>query len=219
VTVRLVNLLGQDSRIWLEPALDVYVTAMNYPSGTQAHRAPLWREHISRPGWRAVGAIAKVTPQEAATPWAVARRMRAPVAMADNEILVGIAYGYRGAGDQWWNQQLRQGLRHAGAPTEYIERVTADYFELTELHVHPSAQGGGIGRHLLTRLLADRPEASVLLSTPENPAGPNRAWSLYRQMGFADVLRHFTFAGDPRPFAFLGRPLPLLDATEPAARR
>ena len=28
-------------------------------------------------------------------------------------------------------------------------------------------------------------------------------------MGFQDVLRNFTFTGDPRPFAFLGRPLPL----------
>ncbi|HMS75658.1 GNAT family N-acetyltransferase [Gordonia sp. (in: high G+C Gram-positive bacteria)] len=219
MTVRLVDLRGQDSRIWLEPALDVYVTAMSYPDGTQAHRAPLWREHITRPGWRAVGAIAHVTPREAAAPWAIARRLNAPVARADDEILVGIAYGYRGARDQWWNQQLRHGLRHAGAPGDYIERVAADYFELTELHVHPSAQGAGIGGHLLTRLLADRPEASVLLSTPENPAGPNRAWSLYRRMGFADVLRNFTFAGDPRPFAFLGRPLPLLSAPEPARRR
>ena len=45
MTVRLVNLLGQDSRIWLEPALDVYVTAMNYPSGTQAHRE-IGRAHV-----------------------------------------------------------------------------------------------------------------------------------------------------------------------------
>ena len=209
MTIRLVDLLGQDSRIWLDPALDVYVTAMNYPGGTQAHRAPLWREHITRPGWRAVGAVARVGHRDASAPWAAARRLAPPVALAEDELLVGIAYGYRGAHDQWWNQQLRYGLRHAGAPGDYIERVTADYFELTELHVHPTAQGRGIGRHLLTRLLADRPEASVLLSTPENPAGPNRAWSLYRRMGFADVLRHFTFAGDPRPFAFLGRPLPL----------
>ena len=38
-------------------------------------------------------------------------------------------------------------------------------------------------------------------------------------MGFTDVLRHFTFTGDPRPFAFLGRPLPLELQPPAAARR
>ena len=71
----------------------------------------------------------------------------------------------------------------------------------------------------LARLLADRPERHVLLSTPEIPAEDNRAWSLYRRMGFTDVLRHFTFTGGPRPFAFLGRPLPLELQPPAAARR
>lgn len=209
MTFRLVNLTAHDARIWLEPALDIYVTAMDYPRGTEVHRAPLWREHIARPGWRAVGAISRVAPHDAMSMPTARRRLAPPIARAENEVLVGIAYGYSGGPNQWWNQQLRFGLRQVGEAPAQIDAIATNYFELTELHVHPSAQGRGIGQWLLTRLLLDRPESAVLLSTPEIPAENNRAWSLYRRMGFVDVLRDFTFAGDPRPFAFLGRHLPL----------
>ncbi|WP_439029211.1 GNAT family N-acetyltransferase [Gordonia terrae] len=216
MTIRVVRLHGQDAHVWLEPALDIYVAAMDYPRGTEIHRAGLWREHIARPGWHAVGAVGTVSPREARTMPVARRRVGPPVGVGPDDILLGIAYGYTGATGQWWNQQLRVGLRQTGRPPELIETIARDYFELTELHVHPSAQGRGIGQWLLARLLADRPERHVLLSTPEIPAEDNRAWSLYRRMGFSDVLRHFTFSGDPRPFAFLGRPLPL-DLRPPAA--
>ena len=219
LTIRLVSLSGQDARAWLEPALEIYVTAMNYPRGTEIHRAGLWREHIARPGWRAMGAVETVTPHEARAMPAARRRVGPPVGFGPDDLLVGIAYGYTGATGQWWNQQLRLGLRQTGRPPETVEAIARDYFELTELHVHPTAQGRGIGQGLLARLLADRPERHVLLSTPEIPAEDNRAWSLYRRMGFTDVLRHFTFTGDPRPFAFLGRPLPLELQPPAAARR
>lgn len=208
VTIRLINLTGQDSPAWLGPALDIYVTAMEYPRGTEAHRAALWRDHIRRPGWRAIGAVATIAADEPPQS-ANRRRLPRPLAATDHDVLVGIAYGYHGGIDQWWNQQLRFGLRQVGRDAATIEQITADYFELTELHVHPTAQGRGIGRALLTRLLDGRPEHTVLLSTPEIAAENNRAWSLYRRMGFTDVLRDFTFTGDPRPFAFLGRSLPL----------
>ncbi|MEE4023186.1 N-acetyltransferase [Gordonia sp. PKS22-38] len=209
MTIRLVDLTGQDAHVWLDPALDIYVTAMNYPRGTEVHRAALWRDHITRPGWRAVGAVATTAPTGIRSSDVARRRLGRPVADPHDEILVGIAYGYRGAPDQWWNQQLRVGLRHAGHSADVVDEITRDYFELTEIHVHPTAQGQGIGQWLLGRLLENRPESTVLLSTPEIPAEDNRAWSLYRRLGFTDVLRNFTFTGDPRPFAFLGRPLPL----------
>ncbi|MGC4934957.1 GNAT family N-acetyltransferase [Gordonia sp. DT30] len=213
MTVRLARLEQRDCAVWLGPALEIYVTAMNYPRGTEMHRAGLWREHIARPGWNAYGAIAHAPPAESTSMDLARRRLRHPVSPAQDEVLVGIAYGYRGARDQWWNQQLRAGLRTSGRDPRVVDAITDDYFELTELHVHPTAQGNGIGQWLLRQLLADRPERQVLLSTPEIPAEQNRAWSLYRRLGFADVLRNFTFTGDPRPFAFLGRQLPL---TEPA---
>lgn len=216
VDVRVVRLHGGDSHRWLDPALNVYVTAMGYPRGIEGQRRVLWRDHIARPGWSAFGAVTSIDPdrfggarlRRSATAHSLQqRRLGGDASIAD--VLVGIAYGYRGAPDQWWNQQLRVGLRQAGCPPEESARLLTDYFELTELHVHPDAQGYGVGQALLAALLADRSESRVLLSTPEVPAEANRAWSLYRRFGFSDVLRDFTFVGDPRPFAFLGRELPL----------
>ncbi len=83
------------------------------------------------------------------------------------------------------------------------------YFELTELHIDPRQQGRGLGEALTRRLLTGRLEAHVLLSTPEINGEANRAWRLYRRLGFTDVIRGYHFAGDPRPFAILGRALPL----------
>ncbi|SIS20635.1 GNAT family N-acetyltransferase [Williamsia sterculiae] len=190
MTIRLVELSPRDLGSWLDPALSVYVTAMEYPRGTESHRAPLWREHARRPGWQGIAAVRSE-----------------PGARTDT--LVGIAYGYRGGPGQWWNDQLAAGLRRAGRTRPQIDDVVTDYFELTELHVHPVAQGQGVGQLLLMRLLRDREERRVLLSTPEVAGESNRAWHLYRRLGFTDVLRGFTFTGDPRPFAVLSRALPL----------
>ena len=206
--IRLVELPGDEVDAWLDPAVHTYITAMDYPRGTENHRAPLWRDHIRRPGWHAIGALAEVSGIGALRP-SIGRLRVDALTGAEREMLVGVAYGYRGARDQWWNQQLRHGLRRSGRTPAEIDAVTGDYFELTEIHVHPMAQGRGLGERLLCALLADRPESTVLLSTPEVPREENRAWSLYRRLGFEDVLRGFTFVGDPRPFAFLGRRLPL----------
>jgi ribosomal protein S18 acetylase RimI-like enzyme len=167
----------------LSEALGVYVIAMSYPRAAIRQRAPLWREHTQRPGWRAVGAL------------------------DERNTLVGLGYGYTGARGQWWHEEVRRGLL-GGDPGGL--HWLADYFELTELHVLPRHQGAGLGEHLLRALLADRPEAAVLLSTPElDPTNPARAWRLYRRLGFVDVLRQHRFVGDARPFAVLGRTLPL----------
>ena len=80
---------------------------------------------------------------------------------------------------------------------------------ITAMVVTPEAQGRGLGEALIRRLLDDRTEKQVLLSTPEINGEANRAWRLYRRLGFTDVIRGYHFAGDPRPFAILGRSLPL----------
>jgi ribosomal protein S18 acetylase RimI-like enzyme len=94
----------------------------------------------------------------------------------------------------------------AVASPAVVDAWLTDYFELTELHVLPRAQGRGLGEDLLRRLMEGVPSSRVLLSTPE---GPSKAWKLYRRVGFVDVLRHYQFTGDPRPFAVLGRVLPM----------
>jgi ribosomal protein S18 acetylase RimI-like enzyme len=198
----LIDLSPNDMAQRLHDALSVYVDAMRYPRGTEGQRAAMWLEHTRRQGWKAVAAVeveATTTPPgEPADPDAL---RDAP--------LLGIAYGYGGAPDQWWQQQVVAGLHRIGVPAEEVGRLMSNYFELTELHIHPSAQGRGLGEALARRLLTGRSETNVLLSTPEIIGEANRAWRLYRRLGFTDVIRGYHFAGDPRAFAILGRSLPL----------
>jgi ribosomal protein S18 acetylase RimI-like enzyme len=183
---QLVQLGPGDLADRLTEALHVYVSAMGYPTSTARHRRTLWLDHTRRPGWRAVGWI-----DAAGT-------------------LLGIAYGYTGGPGQWWFEEVRRGLSAAGPEAQGWIR---DYFELTELHVRPDAQGHGLGEGLLRALLDGTDRPRVLLSTPEYGAQqPGRAWRLYRRTGFRDVLRNHRFTGDSRPFAVLGRELPLAAA-------
>lgn len=193
----LIDLSPGDMRRRLREALTIYVDAMRYPRGTEDQRASMWLEHSRRSGWKGVAAV-ELADGEPAT----------PAALADAPLL-GVAYGYCGAPDQWWQQQVVQGLHRVGADRSRIAELTSSYFELTELHIDPRAQGRGLGEALTRRLLADRPETYVLLSTPEIHDEANRAWRLYRRLGFSDVIRGYHFAGDPRAFAVLGRALPL----------
>jgi GNAT superfamily N-acetyltransferase len=180
---RLVELTPEQLTNRLAEALQIYVSAMGYPPGTARQRRTLWLEHLRRPGWSAVG-------------W-----------LDSADVLVGIAYGYAGGPGQWWFDEVRRGLRSAEPEAQ---RWLQDYYELTELHVRPDAQGHGLGEGLLRALLAGTGRSRVLLSTPEyGDQQPGRAWRLYRRLGFRDVLRDHRFTGDFRPFAVLGRELPL----------
>ena len=199
VPVTLRSLSREEMTGRLPEALAVYVRAMGYPRGTEAQRGPVWASHTLRPGWCAVGAVAEPDPGAE----------RDPGAAAGGGELHGIAYGYRGSADQWWGGQVRAGLLAQGWAADRADATLASYFELTELHVSPEAQGAGLGDALLSALLHGREEQQVLLSTPEVRGEHNRAWRLYRRRGFTDVRRRFTFAGDPRPLAVLGRGLPL----------
>jgi ribosomal protein S18 acetylase RimI-like enzyme len=195
----LIDMSPEDMRRRLPDALNVYVDAMRYPRGTESQRASMWLEHTRRHGWQAVAAVETDLPVggcPAAEELAVAT-------------LLGVAYGYRGAPDQWWQQQVTRGLHRVGCPRDETARLMGDYFELTELHIDPAAQGRGLGEALARRLLTNRGEANVLLSTPETSGAANRAWRLYRRLGFTDIIRGYHFAGDPRAFAILGRTLPL----------
>lgn len=114
-----------------------------------------------------------------------------------------------GHSDTWWDKQLQRGFALAGGPTAEQIDLLRDYFELAEIHVHPSMQGKGLGRHLLDALAWNLPASNILLSTPEVPGEANGAFGLYRSAGFFDVLRNYYYPGDPRPFAILGARLPL----------
>lgn len=202
MAIFLIDLLPHDMERRLGDALTVYVDAMRYPRGTEQQRAAMWLEHIRRQGWQGAGVVeADVADAEDAPAPSAQDLASAP--------LLGVAYGYPGAPGQWWQQQVVLGMQRGGSPPQEIARLMNSYFELTELHIHPRAQGRGLGEALARRLLAGRAEKNVLLSTPETNGEPNRAWRLYRRLGFTDVIRRYHFAGDPRAFAILGRELPL----------
>ncbi|KUI23527.1 acetyltransferase [Mycobacterium sp. GA-1285] len=220
----LIDLSPSDMQRRLGDALAVYVDAMRYPRGTEAQRASMWLEHTRRPGWKAVAAVSVGGADKADRVGGADKADRVGGADKADRVggadkadrvelasapIVGIAYGYCGAPDQWWQQQVVAGLQRVGADRTHIAALMTSYFELTELHIHPSAQGRGLGEALARRLLSDRRESHVLLSTPEINGEANRAWRLYRRLGFADVIRGYHFAGDPRAFAILGRSLPL----------
>ena len=198
----LIDLPPKDMERRLTDALRVYVDAMRYPRGTENQRAAMWLEHTRRRGWKAVAAVEVAEGRRSTGD-------RPDPAELSKAPLVGVAYGYPGAPGQWWQQQVMLGLQRSGLPAPAIDRLMTSYFELTELHIHPRAQGRGLGEALARRLLAGRDEANVLLSTPETNGEANRAWRLYRRLGFTDVIRSYYFAGDPRAFAILGRALPL----------
>jgi len=157
-------------------AMAVYAEAMGYPE-VGSDRTAYVLTHTRRPGFRC------------------------RVVLDGHDDVVGFTYGYPSAPGQWWHDQVRRGL-----PDPAARRWLGDGFELCELHVRPAEQGRGRGRALLTTLVQDLPQSTVLLSTPE---GESRAWRLYRSLGFSDLLRGYRFPGDPRDFAVLGRDLPL----------
>ena len=188
----LIDMTRADMQRRLPEALDIYVDAMRYPRGTESQRASMWLEHTERRGWRAVAAVETDLPAEESGRTKESGRAEQLAAAP----LLGVAYGYRGAPDQWWQQQVLRGLHRVGFSRDETTRLMGDYFELTELHIAPDAQGRGLGEALARRLLTDRDEA-------------NRAWRLYRRLGFTDIIRGYHFSGDPRAFAILGRTLPL----------
>jgi ribosomal protein S18 acetylase RimI-like enzyme len=202
LAIFLIDLPPNDMERRLSDALGVYVEAMRYPRGTENQRAAMWLEHVRRHGWQGV-AVVELEAAEVlgAEPPSAAELSDAP--------LLGVAYGYAGGPGQWWQQQVVLGLQRGGLPPQEIAQLMSSYFELTELHIHPRAQGRGLGEALARRLLAGRAEKNVLLSTPETNGEANRAWRLYRRLGFTDIIRRYHFAGDPRAFAILGRALPL----------
>ncbi|BBY09765.1 GNAT family N-acetyltransferase [Mycobacterium marseillense] len=202
MAIFLIDLLPHDMERRLTDALTVYVDAMRYPRGTEQQRAAMWLEHIRRQGWQGAGVVEVEAADDENAPTPSAQDLASAP-------LLGVAYGYPGAPGQWWQQQVVLGMQRGGSPPQEIARLMNSYFELTELHIHPRAQGRGLGEALARRLLAGRAEKNVLLSTPETNGEPNRAWRLYRRLGFTDVIRRYHFAGDPRAFAILGRELPL----------
>lgn len=168
--------------------VDIYLRAMGYDPTIRETRINVWRRNSMNLGFKAV------------------------CALLDDRV-VGVAYGFRGDQDHWWQHQLRRGLRDQGGPTHQELEIIGDYFEVAEVHVLPGQQGHGIGRKMMGELLRDNHAKFAVLSTPEVEDELNHAFSLYRSLGFSDLLRRFRFDGDQREFAVLHASLPLREAS------
>jgi ribosomal protein S18 acetylase RimI-like enzyme len=159
------------------PAASVYGEAMRRPPEIVIQRRDIIAGHTDYPGFCATAAFE-----------------------GDGEDaggkLIGFGYGYLGAGGQWWHDTVARGLGRDDS-----RRWLRDGFELAELHVLPAHHGNGIGRRLLTDVLAQTGARQAVLSTPDTES-PARL--LYRSYGFEDLLCDFTFPGSSEAYAIMG---------------
>ena len=182
VTLEIRRLTNAEFTMLVPTLVDIYIDAMGYNPTIRAQRINVWRGEVRWPGFTAIAAV-------------------------EGGEVVGVAYGFLGARERWWDRQLIRALRQRGGPTESEWAMLRNYFEVAEVHVTPGQQGRGIGTLLLDELLRGVPAHWALLSTPEVEGEENNAFSLYRKFGFQDIVRGFLYEGDARPFAILGRKL------------
>jgi ribosomal protein S18 acetylase RimI-like enzyme len=159
----------------LSAAMGIYAAAMGYSPASGIQRGVQTMRHADYDSFRCRAAMS-----------------------ADGEML-GFGYGYTSLPGQWWHDLVARAVGRS--TTGWL----TNSFELSELHVLPSAQGHGLGERILRSLSDGLPHRHMVLSTPE---GDNRAWRLYRRLGFIDLARNHLFPGDGRPFAVLGAQLP-----------
>jgi ribosomal protein S18 acetylase RimI-like enzyme len=224
----------------LEACAGVYAAAMNPPAEQLPGRYVIMERHSGYAAFRAIAAImlpdggeaaAGTSPSVPAMGSTVlvgqARGSTGPGGQATGStamggeptqgarpLLVGFAYGFHGAGGQWWHDVVRRAATSAlGAGT--ADDWFGDSLEIAEVHVLPGHQGRGTGLAMMLRLTAGRPERSAVLSTMD---ANTRARRLYRGLGFTDLLTGFEFPGTDLPYAIMGAPLPLPGALTGSAR-
>ncbi len=168
----------------LDPLLAIYADAMGADPDGLPGRREVMRRHAGYPAFRAV------------------------TARLDREgPVVGFAYGFHGAGGQWWHDAVWSALSWSLGLTAAAHWL-ADCMELAEIHVLTPRQRMGIGTRLMLAMTAGRPERTVMLSTPDRETTARR---LYRRLGFSDLMTGYSFPGGSPPYAIMGALLPLRD--------
>ncbi len=168
-----------------EGAIAVYAEAFALPPYSDPDRGDeihyrLQRLHRERAGYR--GFIARGGPEQPRVP---------------SHGVVGMTYGYRSERGQWWRDAVARELDRAQRRC-----WLGDAYELVEIAVHPDFQSRGIGALLVRTLLADRPEATCVLSTRSD----SRAHELYARLGFV-VVTEMTFTPGGAIFYVMGKRL------------
>jgi ribosomal protein S18 acetylase RimI-like enzyme len=111
--------------------------------------------------------------------------------------LLGFSYGYTSRPGLWWREQVAAPLS-----PEQREVWFSDAFELAELHVHPSAQGHGLGSQLHDRLVRSHGHRTALLTVMHRS---HRARQLYASRGWRELVHELRFSTEPEtPFSLLG---------------
>jgi ribosomal protein S18 acetylase RimI-like enzyme len=197
----------------LDGCVEIYAAAMGAPPAQLPGRRAIMEQHTRYPAFRAItvlaGAQERAAGAEQGTRGPPLSRQPAGPRHRAGARLVGFAYGFHGEPGQWWHDLVRYALAVThGSPV--AEAWTADSFEIAEVHVHPEYQAHGIGRAMMLRLAAGRPESTSLLSTPD---AETRARRLYHRLGFTDLLTGFCFGGTAPPYAVMGTLLPLRTET------
>lgn len=120
--------------------------------------------------------------------------------------LLGFAYGYSCAAEQWWCRIVSEAL-----PPLMRDKWLEDSFQFAEIAVRPDVQGRGIGVQLHDRLLDGLPHRKAVLSTLQ---ADTPAYRLYKRRGWLVLREHIEFPGITRPYRILG--LDLGPETAPA---
>jgi len=84
----------------------------------------------------------------------------------------------------------------AAIGTASLRRLDADVAELKRMYVQPSHRGAGLGRALLTELVAIARDAGLQRIRLDSPAFMTAAHGLYRANGFVDIA---PYAGNEIP--------------------
>lgn len=191
----------------LDTFISIHLRAMDYPENVRSARTNMWKTTaISNFPFVCCAAVYHDERDHGLTPW----WFRPSEKRHDSKTrIAGFIFGIKGKPTHWWNQQIRYSLQAAGVPAFVTNQLMSNYMELSELHVDPEFQGHNIGKQLLEAFEKRINEPKILLSTPEVPDEDNRAFRLYRRMGFQDVIRYMKFPSDDRPFAILGARTPL----------
>lgn len=191
----------------LDTLTGIYGAAMNQPALQLPGRRSIMERHARYAGLRAVAAL---TPRTGAQSAAGSGRHGARGGGSGRGI-AGFAYGFHGARGQWWHDLVRDTIA-AKRGLEVADEWLPDSFEIAEVHVHPEYQGRGMGRAMMLRLTAGRPERTAVLSTMD---ADTRAHRLYGGLGFQDLLGGFAFPGADMPYVIMGARLPLRDLPVP----
>ncbi|MEU7569434.1 GNAT family N-acetyltransferase [Streptomyces fradiae] len=172
-----VSLEPLDLAARVDDALAVQAVAFGLSAGEVAVRRHIVVRHMACRGARAYGAT------------------------APDGRLVGFVYGMPNDRAHWWSTVVQPYLVREGN-----EDWLDDSFVITELHVHPSHQGRGIGTELITTITGTAEERRSILSAIDTESPARR---LYRSLGYVDLARRVHFPSAARPYAVMGAPLPL----------